>query len=90
MPDRRPRRSWAGALGRVLLHPTLYATALRTAARTARPGWWRRPPFLPMPDRAYVGFRLETQYGPRAVPSARDVVTYLEWCRDEQRRRGRR
>jgi hypothetical protein len=45
-------------------------------------GWWRRPPFLPLPDRDYLRFRLQTQYGDpnhRAEPG--DLITYLEWCR---------
>lgn len=87
MPEGRPHRSWAAALVRVAIRPWLWPTARRTATRTARPGWWRRPPFLPVPDRAYLGFRLETQYGAHGVPDARDVVTYLEWCRTEDRRR---
>jgi hypothetical protein len=53
------------------------------------PGWWRRPPFVPRPDRAYLRFRLETQYGTgagdAAKPTADDVVSYLAWCRDERR-----
>ena len=41
----------------------LWATALRQGVRMCPPGWWRRPPFLPLPDREYLRFRLETQYG---------------------------
>jgi hypothetical protein len=54
--------------------------ALRQARRLARPTWWRRPPYLPLPDRDYLRFRFETQYGETA-PDPRDVVAYLEWCR---------
>jgi hypothetical protein len=94
-PRRRPPetgrsaagRSWAGAIGRVVVRPGLWPTALRTAARTARTRWWRHPPFLPVPDRAYLAFRLETQYGTGGAPEPRDLVTYLEWCRTEARRR---
>ncbi|MEX1008213.1 MAG: hypothetical protein WD271_10275 [Acidimicrobiia bacterium] len=69
--------------------PSLWPTAARQARRLARPQWWRRPPFLPLPDRDYLRFRFETQYGTgqsgtgqgsRADP--RDLVTYLEWCRE--------
>ena len=28
-----------------------------------RPGWWRRPPFLPLPAPDYLRFRMETAYG---------------------------
>jgi len=66
----------------VVARPWLWATAVRQVFRLARRGWWRRPPFLPVPDRAYVRFRLETQYGdPAHVLEPDDVVTYLRWCR---------
>lgn len=39
-------------------------------------------PFLPLPDRGYLRFRVETQYGADGTPDPRDVVTYLEWCRN--------
>ncbi len=42
-------------------------------------------PFLPVPDRAYVRFRMETAYGARGTPRVEDLVTYLEWCRDTER-----
>jgi hypothetical protein len=49
--------------------------------------WWRRAPFLPLPDRRYIRYRLETQYGKVADVVPRDVITYLEWCRDMAARR---
>ena len=39
--------------------PTLAARSSRFAPR----GWWRRPPFLPVPDERYWRFRMETAYG---------------------------
>ncbi len=48
--------------------------------------WWRRAPFLPLPSRAYLGFRVSTQYGDishRLEPD--DVLNYLRWCRDGRR-----
>jgi len=73
-------RFWVGSAWHVLRRPRLWSTALRQAHRLARPGWWRRPPFLPLPDRAYLRFRLETQYGGDGSPAPADLVTYLEWC----------
>lgn len=70
----------------VLRHPTLWPTAVGQAFRLAPAGWWRTPPFLPLPDREYLAFRLETQYGTDGAPEAVDVVSYLRWCRDEARR----
>jgi hypothetical protein len=42
----------------VLVHPSLWPTAIGQALRLAPSGWWRRPPFLPMPDPGYLAFRL--------------------------------
>jgi len=72
------------ALPALLRAPALWATALRQLGRLAPQGWWRRPPFLPLPDPAYLRFRLETAYGGAGdrAPTAEDVVTYLRWCRD--------
>jgi hypothetical protein len=68
----------------VLRHPSLWWVGLRQARRLAVPGWWRRPPFLPLPDREYLRFRLVTQYGdPEHQPEPEDLVAYLRWCRAE-------
>ncbi|MDP9070869.1 MAG: hypothetical protein M3N68_06220 [Actinomycetota bacterium] len=66
----------------VAVRPSLWATALRQMLVLAAPAWWRRRPFLPLPDAAYVAFRLQAMYGdPRHQPVPADVVTYLRWCR---------
>ncbi len=72
----------------VLRRPALWWTAIRQMVRMARPRWWTRPPFLPVPDPGYVRFRMETAYGLEGEPRPSDVVRYLEWCRtaDAQRR----
>ena len=68
----------------VLRHPSLWSIGARQARALAPTGWWRRPPFLPLPSEAYLRFRLETAYGGAGdhslVPA--DLVTYLRWCRD--------
>ena len=70
----------------VVRRPSLWPTALRAARRTATPGWWRRPPFLPIPSGDYLRFRLVTQYGdPEHDPDPDDVIAYLCWCRDWDR-----
>ena len=56
-------RFWVRARGALAREPELWPTAVGQAGRLARPGWWRRAPFLPLPDPAYVRFRLDTQYG---------------------------
>jgi len=61
--------------------PRLWLTALVQLFRLAPNGWWRRAPFLPLPDERY-----ETQYGDAMhSPKGNDAVTYLSWCRAHQR-----
>ncbi|TMK67152.1 MAG: hypothetical protein E6G60_01465 [Actinobacteria bacterium] len=86
-PDATAARFWLRSSARLLARPGLWSTAIRQAARLTPSGWWRRPPFLPVPDRRYFGFRLETQYGRTREADPRDLVAYLEWCRDQQRLR---
>jgi len=78
---------WARASLLVALRPRLWPVAVGQTRRIASPGWWRRPPFLPLPARDYLHFRLRTQYGAAGEPEPRDVVTYLEWCRQMGRNR---
>ena len=76
-------RFWLRATVFVVARPHLWLIALRQALRLARPRWWTRAPFLPLPDPDYLRFRFETQYGTTGSPDPGDLVTYLEWCRDE-------
>jgi hypothetical protein len=70
----------------VLRHPALWATAVRQMFVLAAPGWWRRSPFLPLPDPEYLRFRLLTQYGDPEHPiEPDDLVAYLRWCRSYRR-----
>jgi hypothetical protein len=69
----------------VLRRPRLWPTAVRQWSRLVPGSWWRRPPFLPVPDRAYMAFRMQTQYGdPRHRPERDDLISYLTWCREWQ------
>jgi hypothetical protein len=86
-PVTRFRLRWAlTAVRAVLAHPTLWSTGIRQVRILARPGWWRRPPFLPVPDPSYLRFRLETAYGGAGdhPPEPADVVAYLRWLRHER------
>jgi len=67
----------------VLRRPQLWWTALRVLVSLVPRGWWRRPPHLPLPDRAWLRFRMVTAYGGDGSASAtpEDLVTYLRWCR---------
>ncbi|MDX1568732.1 MAG: hypothetical protein R3223_13075 [Longimicrobiales bacterium] len=65
--------------------PGLLATAWAFRARD----WYRKFPFLPLPPRSYVRWRLETAYGdPEAIPPADDLARYLRWARRMRRRMG--
>jgi hypothetical protein len=64
----------------------LWPVAVRVWFRLVPSGWWRRAPFLPVPSRAYLEFRLLTAYGSEPLRTDRvdlagDLVAYLEWCR---------
>jgi hypothetical protein len=69
-------------LFRSLRHPALTPALLTVAWRFRRRDWYRRPPFLPLPDREYLRWRMHTAYGDSAaVPPARDIERYALWAR---------
>lgn len=67
--------------GRSLRHPTLALDLARVSWRFRNRHWYRRFPFLPLPDREYVRWRMDTAYGsPDAIPPARDIERYARWA----------
>jgi hypothetical protein len=69
---------------RALIRPALAAGLLRVAWRFRSRGWYTRFPFLPLPDRNYVRWRMYTAYGDYdAIPPAQDVERYARWAVDE-------
>lgn len=52
-------------------------------------GWWKRCPFLPLPSRPYIKFRLDTAYGqvdngwtrPKFRKLITDIMMFLLWRR---------
>ena len=80
---------WVAPVARaVAMRPSLWGVAVGQAVRLAPAGWWRRWPPVPLPDPAYLRFRLQTAYGDSArAPSPADVVAYLDWCRRMRRLR---
>jgi hypothetical protein len=82
-----PPRSWSGLLaalvGRALLSPQLAVDLLRTGWAFRRREWWRRAPFLPVPDGTYLRWRMYTAYGDEsAIPPTEDVVRFARWRRE--------
>ena len=73
---------WLRIAAALITRPELWPTAFRQVQRLAAPGWWKRPPFLPVPADGYMRFRLVTQYGDaERRPDPSDVINYLAWCR---------
>jgi hypothetical protein len=66
----------------VVARPGLWGVALRTWWRTTPRRWWATAPFLPVPSRDYLQFRMVTQYGRKdADIEPNDVLNYLAWCK---------
>jgi hypothetical protein len=64
----------------VFRRPDLWPTAVGAAFAFAPSGWWRRAPFLPVPDDDLIRWRTATAYGSDDVDLVtEDVVAYLEW-----------
>ncbi|HXY31237.1 MAG TPA: hypothetical protein VEI06_11065 [Gemmatimonadaceae bacterium] len=67
--------------GRAIVHPLLAADLLRIAWRFRSRGWLTRFPWLPLPDRDYVRWRMYTIYGDAdAIPPVEDVIRYARWA----------
>ena len=73
----------------ILTRPRLWPRLLGAAWRFRRRDWFRHAPFLPLPSRAYMEWRLHTAFGDeQATPTADQLESYLEWTarmRDHQR-----
>ncbi len=67
----------------VVVRPRLWGTALSALFELAPKGWWRRAPFLPLPDPDWTHFRIVTAYGGDGSLPMRpeDLVSWLEWKR---------
>jgi len=68
---------------RALVSPRLAVDLVRLAWSARARGWFRRPPFLPVPPREYVRWRMFTAYGDEdATPPLEDVVRFARWRRE--------
>ena len=66
---------------RSIRSPRLAADLIRIAWRFRSRSWYRRFPFLPVPDSTYLRWRMYTAYGDyTAVPSVTDVERYAHWA----------
>jgi len=82
MPESRALPLAPAALTALVRRPVLWPTAIRQWRAFVAPGWWKHRPFLPVPSRHYMAFRLQTMYGSSsATMSSDDLIGYLEWCR---------
>ena len=93
IPDDWPRYrgSWPRLALRLALRglgePRMAVDLVTAAWAFRRRDWWRLPPFLPVPDRTYLRWRMLTAYGdPDAVPPIEDVIRFARWRRDLFRR----
>lgn len=73
-------------VGRALVNPRLALDLLKTGWAFRRRHWWSQSPFLPLPDRTYLRWRMYTAYGDEsAVPPVEDVVRFARWRRETMR-----
>ena len=67
---------------RSILNPRLALDLLKMVWAFKARRWYKTPPFLPIPPREYVRWRMFTAYGDeRAVPPVEDVVRFARWRR---------
>ena len=73
--------------GLALRRPSLIPHLLGAAWAFRSRYWYRRPPFLPLPSRTYLRWRMDTAYGdPDARPPADETERFLGWSTDMRRR----
>lgn len=68
---------------KALVRPRLAVDLVRLAWSFRARDWYRRPPFLPLPPRDYMEWRMFTAYGDElAIPSVDDVANFARWRRE--------
>jgi hypothetical protein len=83
----RTPASWPALLvrlaARAMINPRLAVDLLRLAWSFRARNWFRHAPFLPIPPREYVRWRMLTAYGDdEAIPPVEDVVRFARWRRE--------
>jgi hypothetical protein len=79
--------SWTALIARLamraVVQPRLALDLVRLAWSFRARGWYRQPPFLPLPPREYLRWRMFTAYGDEAaVPPVEDIVRLARWRRE--------
>jgi len=68
---------------KALVRPRVAVDLLRLVWSFRARDWYRRPPFLPLPPRDYMQWRMFTAYGDEgAIPPVDDVVHFARWRRE--------
>ncbi len=74
---------------RALVRPRMMGVLARAAWRFRARDWYRRPPFLPLPPREYLDWRMHTAYGDDGrAPTVEEMERYLRWADGVARSRG--
>ena len=78
-------RSWprliAALTWRGIRNPATGVALLKVGWRFRTRGWYRRFPFLPVPAKDYLRWRMYTAYGDESiVPPVEDIVRYARWA----------
>jgi hypothetical protein len=90
-PPRSSRQGGWLSLGvrlalRAAVNPRLAIDLVRTAWAFRARAWYGHPPFLPLPPREYMRWRMYTAYGDEdAIPPLEDVVRFARWRREVMR-----
>jgi hypothetical protein len=67
----------------VIIRPRLWPTSIKAVFELAPDHWWRRRPYLPVPDPDWLHFRVVTAYGgDGSLPMrSEELIAWLEWKR---------
>ncbi|MGI8402649.1 MAG: hypothetical protein ACR2NS_13765 [Gemmatimonadaceae bacterium] len=70
---------------RTIRRPRLASDLIRVSWRFRSNDWYRRFPFLPLPDPTYLRWRMYTAYGDyNALPTAVELERYARWSSDSR------
>ncbi len=73
-------------MARALINPRLAVDLIRLIWAFRVRNWYQVPPFLPVPPKEYIRWRMHTAYGDEsAVPPPDDVVRFARWRREVMR-----